>query len=125
MTDEKKIGYAIAYIMDYGNGRQVQINSNLPVGATKAEFDEELDKLRTATDRQKAFVTLRDTEMKLVAEEKLVKSLENDFPQDGIRKNAPLNEQQNLIAKRNELSARKANIEVYQAIIEGAKKETV
>lgn len=71
------IGYAVTFIMDYGNGRQLQIAGTLPLNATKAEFDAELDKLRMATNRQQAFIMLRDNESKLNAEFKMIAALEH------------------------------------------------
>lgn len=69
-------GYAINLVMDYGNGRQVTISGTLPLGAPLSQFNAELDKLRLATNRQQAFVILRDRQTKKKAEEKMVAALE-------------------------------------------------
>lgn len=74
---EKPFGYAINLIMDYGNGRQVTISGTLPLGASVGEFNRELDKLRTATNRQQAYVILRDCEAKFRAETKMAAALEH------------------------------------------------
>jgi hypothetical protein len=71
MNDKTSIGYAVTLTMDYGNGRQVTIAGCLPLNATRKEFDIELDKLRTATNRQQAFITVRSNEAKLAAEQKM------------------------------------------------------
>ena len=70
------IGYAINLVMDYGNGRQVTISGTLPLGASLSEFNNELDKLRKATNRQQAFVIMRDCEAKGRAERKMCMALE-------------------------------------------------
>ena len=70
------IGYAINLIMDYGSGRQVTISGTLPLGATKEEMDVELDKLRLATNRQQALVSVRDIEAMVIVAKKTVASVE-------------------------------------------------
>ena len=72
-------GYAINFVMDYGNGRQMTISGTLPLGAPLSEFNRELDKLREATNRQQAYVILRDRETKLKAERKMVLILETSL----------------------------------------------
>lgn len=74
---EKPFGYAINLVMDYGNGRQVTISGTLPLGAPLGDFHRELDKLRKATNRQQAFVILRDCEAKLRGETKMAAALEH------------------------------------------------
>lgn len=59
-AEKKTVGYVVNFIIDYGNGRQVQITGNLPLNAALGEFNTELDKLRLATNRQMAFVSLRN-----------------------------------------------------------------
>ena len=66
------IGYSISLLMDYGNGRQVTLSGTLPLGATKEDFDKELDKLRLATNRQQAFVIIRDREARQAVAEKML-----------------------------------------------------
>lgn len=70
------IGYAINLIMDYGSGRQVTVAGCMPPETTLADFNRELDKLRLATNRQQAFVILRDRTAKLAAERKMVMAIE-------------------------------------------------
>jgi hypothetical protein len=70
------IGYAVNLVMDYGNGRQVTISGTLPLGAQLTDFNRELDKLRKATNRQQAYVILRDCEAKHRAASKMAAALE-------------------------------------------------
>lgn len=70
------IGYAINLIMDYGSGRQVTISGTLPLGASLAEMNAELDKLRLATNRQAALVSIRDIEAMVIVAKKTVISIE-------------------------------------------------
>lgn len=70
------IGYAINLIMDYGNGRQVTISGTLPLGANLTDMNSELDKLRKATNRQSAFVNLREIENTTAMAKKTVAALE-------------------------------------------------
>lgn len=70
------IGYAINLLMDYGNGRQVTIAGTLPLGSTLEAMNEELDKLRLATNRQSALVAIRDVEMTVAMSKKTVAALE-------------------------------------------------
>ena len=70
------IGYAVNLVMDYGNGRQATISGTLPLGATLGAMNEELDKLRLATNRQSAFVMLRDVENTVMLAKKTSASLE-------------------------------------------------
>ncbi len=70
------IGYAINLQMDYGNGRQATISGTLPLGATLEEMNAELDKLRKATNRQCAYINLRDVENTIIMAEKAVAGLE-------------------------------------------------
>ena len=55
MADEEKpkVGYAVTYTADVGNGQQFQIVGNLPVGATLAEFKAEFNKFRDAGEQQR------------------------------------------------------------------------
>lgn len=73
---EKPFGYAINLVMDYGSGRQVTISGTLPLGAGLSDFNRELDKLRKATNRQQAYVILRDCQAKEKAERKMVLALD-------------------------------------------------
>lgn len=75
-TRGTSIGYAINLMMDYGSGRQVTISGTLPLHATLKEMNEELDKLRLATNRQSAMVVLRDVENTVSMAKRTVKSLE-------------------------------------------------
>lgn len=141
-----KLGYAITYIQDYGSGRQVQINFGLKPGAPKEAFDAEFDKLRKVTDRQKAHMTLRDTEAKLGAERKMASAIEamiSDSEKhanetlktmETAPKNTPTVEKQqrlNMVEqarayKQNkmiELQQHQTNIAIAEAVIEGARKE--
>lgn len=70
------IGYAINLIMDYGSGRQVTISGTLPLNATLEDMNAELDKLRLATNRQAALVSIRDIEAMVLVAKKTVVSLE-------------------------------------------------
>lgn len=79
MTDDVRgtsIGYSINLLMDYGGGRQVSITGTLPLEATQGQFNHELDKLRKATNRQQAFIWLREREAKLAASKKMVVAIE-------------------------------------------------
>ena len=66
------IGYAINMVMDYGNGRQVTLSGALPLGATLKDFNVELDKLRHATNRQQAYITIRNRQAQLAAGQKML-----------------------------------------------------
>lgn len=70
------IGYAINLTMDYGNGRQVVVSGTLPLNATVEEFNAEMDKIRTVTNRQQAFLFIRDAEGRKVGAEKSVLAIE-------------------------------------------------
>lgn len=51
---EVRPGYLIGLNVDLGSGRMLQFSTNLPVGATVADFNAELDKLVGVCDRQQA-----------------------------------------------------------------------
>jgi hypothetical protein len=70
------IGYAINLVMDYGSGRQVTISGTLPLGATLKDMNEELDKLRLATNRQSSLVILRDIENTVALSKKTIAAIE-------------------------------------------------
>lgn len=140
------IGYAVTLLMDYGNGRQVTIAGTLPLDATKEQFDAELDKLRLSTNRQQAFVILRDREARLAAEEKMVLSLKHmmeSYTKDAdveieklskgdtgkmtITKQEIRNMRQQVLnytqAKKEELSRHETEVDICKVIIAGCKKE--
>lgn len=142
-----KLGYAFTYIQDFGNGRQLQVSFGLRPGAPQEAFDEELDKLRKVTDRQRSFMVLRDTEAKLGAERKMVAAIEamidaseshaNDTLEtikDLPKSTSTVEKQQhlNIVAqarqfkqsKTLELQQHQTNIVIAEAVIEGAKKDT-
>jgi len=121
MTEEKKVGYAINHIVDYGNGYQIQVAGNLPVGAAKEDFDAELDKVRKAINRQKAFGTKRDMESKIAVEEKLLNALRDGIAETVNGKTTI--EKQNHVAKQNEFTARTGNLDAYKALLAEAEKE--
>ena len=102
------IGYSLSYIMDYGNGRQVTIAGCLPIGAEQSLFDSELDKLRLATNRQQAFVILRDRESRLAKQQVTNMRMQvNNYTQ----------------TKKEELQRHQAEVEICEVIIAGCKKE--
>jgi hypothetical protein len=76
LREKTSIGYAINLVMDYGSGRQMTISGTLPLGATKKDFDIELDKLRLATNRQSSLVIQRDIEQTVMMAKKTKASLE-------------------------------------------------
>ena len=142
----KSIGYSVSLVMDYGNGRQVHITGTLPLAATKEEFDAELDKLRLATNRQQAFVMLRERQAKLAAELKMVAALKHMIDEynkgvneemvklsgsteknhtrvkaqmESLRQQA-LNYEQ---MKKEELMRHQAEVDVCEVIIAGVLKE--
>lgn len=143
---ETSIGFAITYIMDYGNGRQATIAGCLPLDATKEMFDSYLDKLRLATNRQQAFVILRDRQSRLAAERKMVAAIElmiltytNDAEAEmaklssGDTKSHTLTKQQvtNMRmqvnnytqTKKEELQRHQAEVEICEVIVAGCEKE--
>lgn len=140
------IGYAVNLVMDYGNGRQVTISGTLPLGATQTEFDTELDKLRLATNRQQAFIILRDRTARLAAENKMVQALEHMIETyvassedeitrlssapnanhttvkgqiEGVRQQVANYKQM----KKEELQRHQSEVEICEVIIAGATKE--
>lgn len=76
MTETKEGVYAIQVIIDYGAGKQVQIVGNLPKSALLKDFNNELDKLRKAVDRQQQHVWLKEREEKLMAAQKMLQITE-------------------------------------------------
>lgn len=143
---ERKVGYVIGFVMDYGNGRQVQITGNLPLEASKEEFDKELDKIRLVTDRQRAYVMRRDQEIKLASEKKMLEMLEleakaaeetannelealekspKNLPTiERNQKNTIINQAKSVMAQREaEAQKCRVNIGICEAIIEGTKKD--
>lgn len=141
-----KLGYAIMFTQDFGGGRQLQISLGLKPGAPQDAFDSELDKIRKAVDRQRAFGVLRDTEAKLGAEIKMLAAIENMLVESEAAgnkmlqdlqeapKNIPTADKQqklNIIeqartfrqSKTIEKQQHQTNIAIAQSVIEGAKKE--
>ena len=140
------IGYSLSYIMDYGNGRQVTIAGCLPIGAEQSLFDSELDKLRLATNRQQAFVILRDRESRLAAEKKMCAAIEHmikTYTTDADAEMAKLSSGETgkhtltkqqvtnmrmqvnnyTQTKKEELQRHQAEVEICEVIIAGCKKE--
>lgn len=149
MDDLRKtpsIGYSVNLIMDFGSGRQVNITGTLPLGAGLEEFNDELDKLRIATNRQSALVAKRDIENTVEMGKKTVASLrlmldeiEKGF-EDEIKilsqsetKNHTLTKQQiqNIRGsaanakrmKREEIMRAEADVEKGEAFLAKIKKE--
>jgi hypothetical protein len=54
----KEIGYAHSFIADLGNGRQISITGNFPVGADAAMMNVEMDKLFGVGNRLQAKAAL-------------------------------------------------------------------
>lgn len=75
------LGYAVTFIEDLGNGRQVQVAFGLKLDAPRAALDKHLDTIRLAMNRQKASGTIRDFTHKLDAERKIIDALERMLAQ--------------------------------------------
>lgn len=141
-----KLGYAFTLIQDFGGGRQLQIAFGLNVGAPAEAIDRELDKLRVAIDRQRAFGVIRDTEAKLGAERKMLTAIEDmiiesekssnatlEKLRDGPKNTPTVEKQQhlNMVAqaqafrqsKTIEKQQHQTNIAIGESVLEGAKKE--
>jgi hypothetical protein len=140
------IGVAINFIMDYGNGRQLTISSTLPLDARLPEYNAELDKLRKTTNRQQAYITVRNRQAQLLANKKMLQVEERalaEFTKEadtaiaelasGPKADHTVNKnnretvrQQFIIAqqeKRKRIVDLKGEIEVCEVIIAGAEKE--
>lgn len=141
-----KLGYAFTYIQDFGGGRQVQVAFGLTPNAPKEALDAEMDKLRTVMDRQRAHITIRDTDAKLGAERKMLAALEHMIATYGVEMDKQIKgleisprANQNVVKgqidsmraqseayrqnKQMEANTHKTNIAIAEAVIEGAKKE--
>lgn len=140
-----KLGYAFTLIQDFGSGRQLQISFGLKPGAPKEAIDTELDKLRLAVDRQRAYGVIRDTETKLGAERKMLEAIEGMIADSEAssnqvladmkdNKNSPTVEKQqrlNMVAQAQAFRQSKAlekrehqtNIAIGESVLAGAKKE--
>ena len=57
-TTEAKPGYIFALQADLGNGRQLTVTGNLPIAATRQDFDTELDKICGAVERKQDEATI-------------------------------------------------------------------
>ena len=140
------IGHAINMVMDFGNGRQITISGTLPLGATLKDFNNTLDMLRQATNRQQAYVTMRNREAQLAAGIKMLAMHEFMLEEHERQSNAQIKEFDNHPQKGNtvnkqhiqnlqqqfshfksnklvEINQQKSENEVNEVIIASAKKE--
>ncbi len=113
------IGYAINLIMDYGSGRQVTISGTLPLGATLAEMNLELDKLRLATNRQSSLVNKRDIENTIAVAEKTIAGLElmiTEFTKgvEAELKSLQEGETAKHTATKSQIQGMRSQVEVYK-----------
>lgn len=141
------IGYAINLLMDYGNGRQVTIAGTLPLSASLEDINKELDKLRIATNRQAAFVNMRDVENTVIIAQKAIdglelalkvydETMEKEMASLAIGPKAAHSQTKTQIenmrsqatnhrlTKQDEILRNKADVEKGKAMLERLKKET-
>jgi hypothetical protein len=101
-------GYMLHFTADLGNGRQVQIAGNLPIGATREAFDSELDKLCGAVQRKQDQATIpalengiAQAEAQLEAQRKDRERIEASYAD----KNQPVQKQRDLQVADNAIDA--------------------
>jgi hypothetical protein len=76
MTDSKKEqGFLFNIVSNIGNGHQVQVAFNLPVGAGKKDMDAMFDEYFAALKRQEARLTLPTIEQQVVQQAALVEGV--------------------------------------------------
>lgn len=114
------VGYALTLQTDIGNGRTLVIVGNMPRGATRADFDKELDKLCGAVERKQDEATipaLQDAVDKDLAErESHLKNLaiiEEEFS----KKDQPVQKERALQVHENAVAALTQRIESRQKLI--------
>lgn len=83
MTEDKaipaageKLGYAFTYLDDFDENRKIQVSFGLKPGAPLEAFHEELEKLRKASDRQRAHISLKNALAKIEIETLLMEAIE-------------------------------------------------
>lgn len=119
LQDRPSIGYAINLVMDYGSGRQVTISGTLPLGASLAEMNLELDKLRLATNRQSSLVMKRDVENTIEVAGKTIAGLEfmvAEFVKDVEAELKMLQEGETAkhTGTKSQIAAMRSQIEIYK-----------
>jgi hypothetical protein len=79
VTEEGKPGYLAVYQANLGDGKSVSLQFNFALGATRADWAAELDKLADVMDRQIARFELPRARNQLIVQEGVAESITNDI----------------------------------------------
>lgn len=125
-----KPGYVFAFIAELGNGQSINITGNMPIGATRADFDSELDKLRGATNRIQAQASIPAIEQKIYQLKKMQDNIRQqmaDLDERNKTRFAGKNMPDNEVAARSNLEvdirAKDDQIAYEEKLLEKTRKE--
>lgn len=78
-TPEKTVGYVFSFAANLANGMALTINGNFPVGASHAEMNLEVDKIKNVFDRQRAMEEVPMLEAQLDTVERQIEQIKFDM----------------------------------------------
>lgn len=124
--DKENIGYAVGFVADLGNGRQVSVSFNMKTGASKEEISTQFDLIRSELDRQQAKSALSGLRDDLAQRELQLEQANKDFERLEGRLGAgkgTLQERQQREAAIVNLEALGARLQLQKGILARLEKE--
>lgn len=99
ISEEGKPGYLAVFQANLGDGKQVSLQFNFALGATRKDWAAELDLLSDVMDRQIARAELPRARNQLIVQEGVAASIENDI--ENLEKTIALKSTNQDAARRN------------------------